>query len=60
MGGKYFLLANFAGFGNKGDVVEVVRTIGDLVMVKNGGKQFCVERNNLSLCQAFQRQGVPR
>jgi hypothetical protein len=59
--GKYYLLANFAGYGNKGDAVEVVRTIGDLVLVKNGDKQFCVEKiKAISICPVHPQQAPQR
>ena len=49
--GKYYLLANFSGYGNQGDVVEIVRKSGELCVVKNGDKQFCIENKYLSICQ---------
>lgn len=55
--GKYHLLINLPGYGNKGDKVEVVRSIGQLVMVKNGDKQFCVEKYKaLSICPVQPQQ----
>ena len=56
--GKYYLLSTFPGYGNKGDVVNLVRTMGRLSMVSNGGKQFCIDTINLSLCQAPQQPEV--
>ena len=57
---KYYLLMNFPGYGNKGDAVEVVRIMGELALVDNGDKQFCVERIKLSICQAHPQQEVRR
>lgn len=48
--GKYRLIENFPGYGYAGDVVEVKRIMGELVVVTNGLKQFCVEKSKLSLC----------
>ena len=48
--GDKYLLATFPGFGNKGDVVKVVRAMGELSVVSNGPKQFCIETINLSIC----------
>lgn len=55
---EYRLIENFPGYGRKGDRVQMIMAIGDLWIVTNGSKQFCIEKNKLSICPAFQQQEV--
>lgn len=55
-GKKYRLIVNVPGYGYAGDIVEVIRTSGELCHVKIGSKQFCIERINLGICQVLQQQ----
>lgn len=57
---KYYLLTTFPGYGYKGDVVSLLKTNGETVIVKNGDKKFCINKDNLSICQAPQQQVVPK
>ncbi len=57
---KYYLETNFQGYGYRGDQVEVVRKNGDLALVKNGNKKFCVDKKHLKKWPVHQQQAAQK
>lgn len=55
---KHRLLVNLYGYGNKGDALTILRTIGELVLVSNGIKKFSIERKYISICPHQHRQAA--
>jgi hypothetical protein len=53
-----FVIAAVPGYANKGDRVEVVKTAGDLSLIKIGMKKIAVKTETLSICRALQLREV--